>query len=147
MAYIDLQDLLDELGEDILVQLTDNEGEGEIDQARIAKAIEYAKGAFDALARTRYLIPVPSTPLVKSLNLDLAVFHLYKSRSTVDEGVYKIRKNANDDAIKFLTSISQGKAALDVPADEETKENPATGDRILTNAAKSKFTDSKLSSF
>lgn len=147
MAYIELQDLLDELGEDVLVQLTDNEGEGEIDEVRVAKAIQYAESVFDAHARARYSIPVPVTPLVRSVCLDLAVFHLYKSRSTVKEGVYEIRKQANDDAVKRLLDIASGKAALDVPAAEETKENPATGDRILTNAARSKFTEQKLKGY
>lgn len=148
MAYITLQDLLDELGTDTLIQLTDNEGTGEINESRVNKAVEYAQGVFDAYARARYSIPVPATPMVKSLNLDMAIMHLYKSRATVTkDSVYEVRKNANDEAIKLLTAINQGKAALDVPAVEETKESPATGDRILTNASKSKFTDSKLSGY
>ncbi len=148
MAYIELQDLLDELGEDVLIQLSDNTETGEIDEARVGKAIQYARGVFDAYARTRYSIPVPVTPMVQSINLDLAVFHLYKSRSTVTkDSVYEVRKIANDDAIKLLTAINQGKAALDVPATEETIESPVTSDAILTNAARTKFTDGKLSSY
>ncbi len=147
MSYIVLQDLLDELGEDKLVQLTDNDETGEVNQARVDKAIEYARGVFDSFARARYSIPVPVTPMVKSINLDLAVFHLFKSLATIDEGVYKIRKNTNDAAIQLLNAINQGKAALDVPAIEETIDNPATSDRILTNKSNAKFTDSKLSGF
>lgn len=147
MAYIELQDLLDELGEQKLVQLTDNEDTDEINRARVDKAIEYARGVFDSYARARYSIPVPATPMVKSINLDLAVFHLFKSLATIDEGVYKIRKNTNDAAIQLLNAINQGKAALDVPAIEETKANPATSDKILTNKSNVKFTDSKLSGF
>ena len=146
MAYLELQDLLDELGEDKLVQLSDNDDIGEVNEARVNKAIQHAQGVFDAYARARYSIPVPSTPMVKTLNLDIAVFHLFKSRSTATkDNVYEVRKNANDDAIKLLTAINQGKAALDIPAAEETITNPATSDRILTNAGKSKFSDEKLS--
>jgi phage gp36-like protein len=147
MAYIELQDLLDELGEDSLMQLTDNDRTGEINEPRVAKAIEYAQGVVDAYLRSRYSLPVPATPMVKKLCADLAIMHLYTGRASFDDGVYKVRKNASDDAIKLLTAINQGKAALDVPAIEETKESPATGDRILTNANKSKFTDTKLSGF
>ncbi len=148
MPYIELQDLLDELGEDVLVQLTDNDETGEINEARASRAIQYAQGVFDAYARTRYSIPVPATPMVKSINVDLAVMHLYKSRtSIVRDSVYEVRKNASDEAIKLLTAINQGKAALDVPASEETIENPTTGDSILTNAKKSKFSDSILEGF
>lgn len=147
MAYIGLQDLLDKLGEDELVQLTDNAGTGAVDAAVVDEAIQYAQGVFDSYARTRYTLPVPSTPLVRSLNLKIAVFSLFENRATIDEGVYKIRKNAYDDAVKQLIAISQGKAALDVPAAEETLETPATADKILTNASRSKFNDRTLSGF
>ena len=148
MAYIETQDLISELGEDKLVQLTDDEGTGEVNETRVLKAIEYAQGVFDSYARSRYTLPVPTTPMVKSLNLDMAVFHLYKSRATVaKDGLYEIRKNAADDAMKLLRDIAQGKAALDVPAIEETAENPGTPDRVLTNAGRQKFTDEALSGF
>lgn len=147
MSYITKADLLEELGEDILVQLTDNEETGEINDSRIEKSIEYARGVFDAYARTRYSLPVPVTPMVKAVCLDLAIFHLYKSRTSIAEGVYEIRKNANDEAIKLLTNISNGKAALDVPAITETKETPASSDSILTNAGKSTFTDTALKGY
>lgn len=147
MSYIEIQDLLDELGEDKLVQLTDDEGTGEVGETRALKAIESAKGTFDAYARSRYALPVPATPMVKSLNLDLAIFHLFKSRTSVAEGVYTVRENSYKAALKLLMDISQGKAALDVPAAEETKENPLTTDKVLTNSAKTKFNDTTLKSF
>lgn len=146
MAYITKQDLLDELGEYLLIQLTDNNGTGEIDEAKITTAIQHAQGVADAYLRGRYSLPVPATAMVKTINVDIAVFHLYK-RSEIDEGGYKVRKNANDDAIKLLTAINQGKAGLDVPALEETIANPATSDKILTNKSNAIFTDSKLSGF
>ena len=147
MVYLELQDLLDELGENTLVQLTDDEQTGEVSEARVLKAIESAKGIFDAYARSRYSIPVPVTPMVKTLNLDLAVFHLYKSRTSIAEGIYTVRENAYKAALTMLKDIQAGKAALDVPAAEETKENPTNPDKILTNAARSKFSDDKLESF
>jgi len=147
MAYLELQDLIDELGEYTLVQLTDDEGTGEVNETRVLKAIESAKGTFDAYARSRYSLPVPVTPFVKAANLDLAIFHLYKSRTSVPEGVYKVRENAYKEAMQLLKDIQSGKAGLDVPAADETIETPANSDKILTNADRSKFTDAKLSSF
>ncbi|HEV7701070.1 MAG TPA: DUF1320 domain-containing protein [Pyrinomonadaceae bacterium] len=145
MPYVETQDLIDELGQSTLIQLTDDAGTDEINDARISKAIEFARGTFDSYARSRYSLPVPTTPMVKAINLDLAVFHLYKSRSTVhNEGIYPIRKNAADDAMKLLRDIQAGKAALDVPAAEETAALPATSDKVLTNASNSKFTDDRL---
>jgi phage gp36-like protein len=149
VAYIGTQDLIDELGEGTLVQLTDD-GTGEeptINEARVLKAIESAQGIFDSYARSRYSLPVPVTTMVKSLNLDLAIFHLYKSRTSIAKGVYDVRRAAYEDAMKLLKAISAGQAGLDVPAAEETKTNPATPDRVLTNAGNAKFTDDKLKGF
>lgn len=147
MAYISQTDLLDELGENVLVQLTDNDGDDQVDPVRIAKAIQYAKGVFDTYARNRYPIPVPSTEMVKAINLDLAVFHLYKSRTSIPEGIYKVKEEAKKDAIKLLSDISTGKAALDVPTAEETFDNPGTPSKVLTNKSNTKFSDEKLQGF
>jgi phage gp36-like protein len=148
MAYIELQDLEDELGETKLIQLsTDDPQADEPDEARINKAIEFAQGTFESYIRSRYSLPVPSTAMVKAINLDLAVFQLFKSRTSVAEGTYTVRENAYKASLQLLKDIAAGKAALDVPAAEETIDNPATSDKILTNASKSKFNDKTLSSF
>lgn len=147
MPYIQLQDLLDELGEDILVQLTDDLDAGEINEIIVSKAIASAEGTFESYIRTRYSLPVPATQLVKSRILNLAIYELYRKRATFDDGVFKVKKTAYDETISLLKDIQKGVAALDVPAAEETIENPATGDAILTNSANSKFSDTKLSGF
>lgn len=147
MAYITQEDLVDELGEEILVQLTDDLNTGEVNAAVVSKAIDSAEGTFESYARTRYSLPVPVTPLVKSICIDLAVYHLQRKRSTYKEGVFEVKKTAYDEAVSKLKDIAAGRAALDVPAIEETIESPTTSDRILTNAAKAKFSDKILSGF
>jgi len=147
MAYITKQDLLDELGEDLLIQLTNDEGSDTIVESVVNKAIEYAEGTFNSYVRLRYTVPVPVTQMVKSLCLELATYHLFKKRATVDEGVFKIRKIGFDEALARLNDINAGKAALDVPTVEETKENPTTGDKVLSGRKTPQFTDSKLSGF
>jgi phage gp36-like protein len=149
LSYITQQDLEDELGENRLVQLTDDQATGEVNPARVGKAISYAEGTFEAYARTRYTLPVPVTEKVKSLCLDLAVFHLFKSRALSTEGVYEVKKHAHDAAIKFLEALQKGTAALDVPAAEETATSPASPDRVLRGSSSSKpvFTDEKMDSY
>jgi phage gp36-like protein len=147
VSYITAQDLLDELGEAKLIQLTDDTRSGLINAARVDKAIQYGVGIFESYIRTRYALPVPATQMVKATCLDLAVFHLYKSRATEAEGVYRVRKDAHDNAIKFLQSVQAGKAALDVPAAEETTTNPANPDRVLRGNSNPVFTSDKLKSF
>lgn len=147
MSYLTQADLEDELGIERLIQLTDDEGAGLLNEKRVSKAIGYAVGTFDSYARTRYALPVPVTPKVQAVCLDLAVFHLFKSRAKDTEGEYKVRKDAHDAAVKFLTDVQQGKAALDVPAAEETTTNPASPDRVLKGNTSPVFTDDKLSGF
>jgi phage gp36-like protein len=147
MSYLTQQDLEDELGIDRLVQLTDDDGSGLLNARRVEKALAFAVGTFEGYARTRYALPVPVTPKVQAVCLDLAVFHLFKSRAKDTEGEYKVRKDAHDAAVKFLTDVQQGKAALDVPAAEETTTNPASPDRVLKGNTSPVFTDDKLSGF
>lgn len=144
MSYIAEQDLLDELGEERLIQLTDDSGAGEIDHAKVGKAISFAVGTFDSYARTRYSIPVPTTEKVKSVCIDLAVFKLSIRRAKTPEVGESLRKNLYDPQIKFLEALQGGKAALDVPAQEETAANPAQPDRILSGTSRPQFTDEKL---
>jgi phage gp36-like protein len=151
MTYIIQQDLEDELGLDKLIELTDDAGLGVIGVDRVGKAIGYAVGTFDSYARQRYAVPVPVTEKVKSVCLDLAVFHLYKSRATnaTKEGVYGVKKDAHDLAMKFLEAVAMGKAALDVPSAEETVANPASADEVLRGSSQSKviFSDDKLTGY
>lgn len=147
MSYITIEDLTDELGEGLLVELTDDIDTGEINPTVITKAIDYAVGTFEAYARTRYSLPVPATALVKSRCLDLAIYRLFRKRAEFDEGVFKVKKTAHDETISFLKDLQAGRAALDIPAAEETIESPATSDRILTNKSNSKFTDDKFKGF
>lgn len=149
MSYITQQDLEDELGRKKLIQLTAEEGSGEIGEQRVNKAIGYAVGTFESYARTRYSLPVPVTEKVKATCIDLAVFHLFKSRSTETEGAYKVKKDAHDAAIRWLGDIHAGKAGLDVPSVEETVANPASPDEVLRGSSKTPvvFSDEKLSGF
>lgn len=150
MSYITQQDLEDELGLKKLIQLTDDDNIGEVGVKRVNKAISFAVGTFDSYARSRYTIPVPITEKVKATCLDLAIFHLMKSRTTVtDDGPYKVRLDASNAALKFLQDIQAGKAALDVPSVEETETNPASPDRVLRGSEESPevFNDTNLSSY
>lgn len=148
MTYITLQDLLDELGEKKLIELTNESRTATtVNETRVQKAILYAQGTVDAYARPRYTLPLPATEKVKSLNLDLAVFHLYRGRATSADGIYEIKRHAHEDAIKFLQAINKGSAALDVPAAEETATNPGSPDRVLSGNTKPVFTDENLKGY
>ena len=153
--YIGKQDLVDELGEAKLLELTDDDGNADLTdqhvENRIGKALSYAVGTFDGYARTRYQVPVPVTEKVKSVCIDLAVFHLFKSRATnaTKESQYGVKKDAHDAALKFLVDVSAGRAALDVPSAEETVTNPGSPDQILRGSSQSPvvFNDGALKGY
>jgi phage gp36-like protein len=165
--YIEKQDLIDELGAEKLLELADDSATAELadltdddpDNAlaqainkRIDRALSYAVGTFDSYARTRYTIPVPVTPKVKSSCIDLAVFHFFKSRATAGstkEGVYAVKKEAHDSAVNFLRDVAAGKAALDVPTAEETLANPASPDEVLRGSSTKEdiFSDRKMTGY
>ena len=155
MSYIVLQDLIDELGEEKLLELADNSAVGDLQTDavinRINKAIGYAVGTFDSYARQRYQIPVPATEKVKATCIDLAVYNLYKGRNTSvsKEGVFAVKKDAHDLAMKFLIDVGAGKAALDVPSVEETLTNPASPDEVLRGSSRSPaiFSEDKLTGY
>lgn len=148
MAYITQEDLLDELGERTLIELTDDTGSGEIAEQLVSKAIEFAVGAVESYLRTRYTLPVPSTQFIKSTCVTFAVYKLYAKRATfADDGVFKVKKIAYDEAMARLKDIAAGRAALDIPATEETIETPASGDQILTNARNTKFSGDNLKGY
>ncbi|MGH9942942.1 MAG: gp436 family protein [Pyrinomonadaceae bacterium] len=147
MSYVTLDDLAEELGEDKLTQLTDEDRVGAIDEGRVNKAIQFAVGTFEAYARTRYTLPVPTTEKVKSICLDLAIYHLKRRRATTAEAIDNLKKTLHDPAIKFLEALQGGKAALDLPAAQETEVLPASPDRVLSGNSRPVFTDKKLSSY
>jgi phage gp36-like protein len=141
--YITQRDLSDKLGDTLLMQLTDKNLSGVVNATVVNGAIDAAEGRFEAYLRARYSLPVPATPLVKSLCIDLAVFNLYQDSSSVDDGVYRVRKDAFDAALKTCEAINKGKAALDIPAAEETALSPASPDEVLRGSSLSPDTFSK----
>jgi phage gp36-like protein len=147
LSYITQQDLEEELGSDKLLQLTDPNKTGEVDSAIVGKAISYAVGLFESYARTRYTLPVPTTEMVRSICLDLAVYKLRRSRATTQEAMDALKKSLYDPAISLLKAIQKGEAALDIPAQEETAELPASPDRILSGTGKSQFGDDKIGGY
>ena len=147
--YISQDDLQGKLGAAKLLQLADPDATGNINASIVNDAIDAAEGKFESYLRTRYTLPVPLTPLVKSLCLDLAAFSLLQNNATADDGVYKVRKDAHDAAVKLLADIHAGKAALDVPAAQETTTSPGSANEVLRGSSQNPgiFTDHKLRSY
>lgn len=101
MPYATIEHMVARFGERELLQLAKT-AEGELDQAKIAQALDDAEAQIDGYLRGRYTLPLASpSRYVETLACDLARYRLYP-RPT-DE----VRKRF-EDATKALSDISRG---------------------------------------
>ncbi len=127
-AYAVKQDFLDRLGEDKLVQLTDRDSDGEVNEKRLTDAAAAASDQINAYASALYTTPLdPVNRLVKKLCIDLAVYELASDLFETDEGSFKIYSERWKAALKFLADVRAGKAVLYVVEGPEEADEPGAG--------------------
>lgn len=127
MAYCTQDDILEQLDEDILIQLTDDDNAGVVDDNKVTRAIADADEEIDAYLGVRYSLPFAATPnLVRKYSVDLAICNLYARR----RGAPEDRADRCDQVRKDLDKIAQGKMALDVP---DPAQDADAGPRVTTD--------------
>ena len=140
MAYCTPSDITELIGQNTLIQLTDDAGLGEVDVVKVTKAITNADSTIDAYCQN----PTPFDPVpdkVAELSVDIAVYNLY-SRS--DLALPEIRKERKDAAIRFLEKVSEGK----ISQLGATTPAPSTAnDAAMSNSAERIFTLDKMKGF
>lgn len=110
MAYCTQDDILNQLDEAILIQLTDDENAGSADADRVMRAIADADQEIDTHVGTRHTVPLdPVPPLVRKLSTDIAVYNLYGRRPAGPPEHIKDRYTA---AVRLLELIAKGLASL-----------------------------------
>ena len=108
MSYCTQDDLLKLVPELELAQITAEAGDVP-DAAVVAEAIAQAGAEIDSYLAVRYQLPLAETPArVKSLAVDLALYHLYSRRSVAPE----VRRQKYEDAITFLKLVGAGRAEI-----------------------------------
>lgn len=123
MTYCTTQDLIDRFGETELVQLTDRNGDGAIDQEVVDRAITDAAGEIDGYLASRYRVPLDTVPVVvRKVACNLAYYSLHARIGVVPETV----KTLHEDAVRLLRAISRGEASLGV-SESGAKARPADG--------------------
>lgn len=126
MAYVTEQDLVDRFGEDELIQLTDRNGTGAVDQDVLLRAIDDAQAEVDSYLSTRYAVPLTPVPTVLALHAANVVrYRLYEDGAT--EEVEKRYKQS----IAWLKDVSSGRAHLDVIEREDAASGPAGARRSM----------------
>jgi phage gp36-like protein len=149
MAYCAQSDLLNQLDEDILIQLTDDADAGAIDADIVTRAIADADAEIDSYCGARYEVPFASVPvMVRKISVDIAIYNLYVRR----KGVPEDRENRYKDAIRFLRDVSAGKATLgaDAPAEDDDSGPEATtvkSDRVFTRGRSSDSSSGTLDNY
>lgn len=133
MAYSTQSEILDQMDEDVLIQLTDDDDAGVVDADVVTQKIADADALIDGYCGARYAVPFTTVPaLVLKFSVDIAIYNLYGRR----KGAPEDRRNRFKEAVDFLKGVSAGNNSLgeNDPAAGETlfelsSNNP---DRIFT---------------
>lgn len=102
--YASLTDFVERVGLERTIELTDEDGTGRIDRARLAAVLADAGATIDSYLARRVAVPVsPVPPALRAAAIALAQAALH--RSALPEGV----KRAADDAARLLRDIADGR--------------------------------------
>ena len=112
MPYCTLADILERIPEKGVIQLTDDDRIGVVDQVKVDAAIARADKEIDAWCGGRYTVPFAEPPaVIRELSADLAVYHLYSRK--VDK-IPETRIDGQKNALRLLEKIGDGKVSLGV---------------------------------
>lgn len=146
MAYITLTDLLNDLPERELVQLTNDEDRLPKDEEnadgydltestdvivqRVTAAIADASEEIDSMLRKRYTVPVSPVPeRVKKICKTIAKYYLFSRRMVdIPEGLEKQYQNAREE----LKDIMSGEIVLEVAMSSVRQTNKTSEDRVFS---------------
>ncbi len=118
MSYCDQDDILEQISESELIDLTDDIGAGSVNDAVLARAIADADAEIDSYCGARYTVPFSPTPLmIRRMSVDIAVWRLFTRRGVEAPG----RKEQYDNAIRFLKDVAKGLVTIgaDAPAPDD----------------------------
>ena len=131
--YCTQSDIIMAITEAIVIQLTDDDNVGVVNDAHVTQAIQTADAEINGYCAVKYTVPFTTVPeIVKGLSIEIAVYYLYKRR-TVPEAIDK----AYSKAISRLKDIARGLVSLGVqppPAASAggAESNKTVSDRIFT---------------
>ncbi len=107
MAYSTLTEILNQLPEEELIQITDDDDLGVVDEAIVTGAIADADAEIDGYAGTRYPTPLSTaTAMVRKTSRDIAIFNLWSRKPMGPPENVKARYS---NAIRFLKDVSAGR--------------------------------------
>jgi phage gp36-like protein len=109
VAYSLQADIVEQLDERTLVELTDDASLGAVDADVVTRAIADADAEIDGYCGSRHTVPFSTVPtLIRKCSVDIAIYNLYARRRGAPEWIEKRYNNA----IRMLKDIAAGKVSL-----------------------------------
>ena len=149
MAYCTKTDILEQIEEDVLIQLTDDDDAGVVDEGKVTRAIADADAEIDSYCGTKYDVPFSTVPvMIRKMSVDISIYNLYARR----RGAPDDRKKRYDAAISFLKDVSRGIASLggDGPSADDDSGPEATtvkSDRVFSRGRVSDSSTGSLDNY
>jgi len=140
-SYATIEDLEKQIPELDLIQLTDDEGTGAADEARLSRALSDASEEIDSYLGSRMELPIsPVPPVLRKYAVDMAVHNLYARRPDMARKTVRERYR---DAVRFLERVAEGKISLGAkdPSGTPASDAPAyvATERVMTDERMSRF--------
>lgn len=142
MAYSTITDILAQLDEQTLIQLTDDDNLGAVNQDVAAEAIADADAEIDGYCGNRYDVPLTTaTAVIRKISRDMAIYNLYGRRPN---GPTENVKERYANAVRFLKDVSAGRVSLGANAPEASDgggpvSTTSKDDRIFTKDTMANF--------
>lgn len=111
--YSSLNDIKKSISESEIVNLTDDNANGYIDETVVNECLSKADELINGYLRGKYLLPIVNVPsLIKNISVELAIYYLYSRRFRTDipESIEKIYKAQ----VKILEQIQKGFIVLGI---------------------------------
>lgn len=129
MAYCTQADLLEQVSEDELIQLTDDAGAGSVDTDAVDRAIADADAEIDTYCGTRYEVPFATVPaIVRKWAVDIALYNLGARKPLGDD---EGRRRRYEAVTRLLEKVARGVVSLgaNAPAADDDAGPEATTSR------------------
>jgi len=109
MAYCTQDDIISQISEEILIQLTDDDGVGEVDADRVSAAIANADAEINSYCGMKYSVPFSTVPpMIRAASVDIAIYNLRSRRM----GASDTEKERYRERIAWLKDVAKGIATL-----------------------------------
>ena len=118
MAYTTIDNIKLDMEEKVLIELSDDNGTGEVDENVVNRQIRKADDTIDVYMRGRYPVDedVTTPEYIVTLSTQLSIYYLYqrKQRDVGNDSIQDIY----DRSIALLKEIQKGEATPFEPVDE-----------------------------